>query len=95
MKFLMAWVRGLINRKDTDLAKLNEDIALLFTSDRGKRVLRYLIHEHMMNFPHDHNLTQMIVGRQIVIQDILARMDLHYSPRAMDEMKVEEGEFVI
>ena len=84
MKTFRNWFSWLLKGNTHDRAKLDDAVFFTFNTPHGKIVLDYLITEHLMNMSYRPETAQVAIGKHMVVQDLLARMD-----RALNKQKYE------
>jgi hypothetical protein len=84
VKSILRWFRDYLNGRTFDDKELNRDIAEVFSTPVGRKVLNYLIENHMINVAHgdarDPGRAQILIGRHLVVYDLVARIDAHQHP---------------
>lgn len=97
MKTFKLWIKDFFNGRTYKEEDLNRDISEVFSNKVGQRVLSYLIENHMVNLSHtaaaeNGGKAQFILGRHLVVHDLMARMDAHQNPLKYGLEKEKEKE---
>ena len=78
------YLTDFFNGRTYEEKELNRDIAECFSTPTGRKVLNYLIENHLVNLAHgdarDPGRAQILVGRHLVVYDLLVRIDSHQHP---------------